>query len=225
MKEPELRKVLAQDVLSLEDAQSTVNQALEQLTKADTYSRHCIEATLLRSRESLLRNKLRIQSEAPFNKWLYDYIFGTLDKSYVVEMQECNLKDVGLRFTESEINEYATSRADLVIKKDQVATGDQKCCVIFTIQQTDITAMVAELKVDDSTTFPLLECFRNMSAVAASITIDALKQGFIVNEVTVFGVVVQISSLDHSRLIKLYWNFETGQCNVLMNLTSVFYVN
>ena len=118
---------------------------------------------------------------------------------------------MGLRFTESEINEYATSRADLVIKKDQVATGDQKCCMIFTIQQTDITAMVAELKVDDSTTFPLLECFRNMSAVAGSITIDALKQGFIVNEVTVFGVIVQISSLDHSLLIKLYWNFETGQ--------------
>lgn len=50
---------------------------------------------------------------------------------------------MGLRFTESEINEYATSRADLVIKKDQVATGDQKCCMIFTIQQTDITAMIA----------------------------------------------------------------------------------
>jgi len=90
LKEPELRKVLAQDVPSLEDAQRTVDQALEQLTQAETYSHHCIEATL-RSRESLLRNKLRIQSEAPFNKWLCDYIFGILDKSYVVEMQECNL--------------------------------------------------------------------------------------------------------------------------------------
>jgi len=97
--------------------------------------------------------------------------FKTLDKSFVVQKQTCNLIDLGSKFNATEINEYATSKADLVIKKDRSHVKEMVCCMVFSaVPSCNFSAMVAELKLDNTTIYPVV---KSMSVVAASITIDA----------------------------------------------------
>ena len=57
-----------------------------------------------------------------------------------------------------------------------------KCCYVATVPQ--LYGMVAEIKNVDNTSYPIWECFHNMSGVgAACITMKVLNQGFIVNHV------------------------------------------
>ena len=59
---------------------------------------------------------LQVKHEPPFSDWLYQYISRVLGN---VESQEDNLRDLGYGLASEEINEYAGSRADLVIRKCQ----------------------------------------------------------------------------------------------------------
>ena len=63
--------------------------------------------------------QFKIDNEIPFNRWLYNYIFATLDKTYIVETQEENLRELGPELVPTEINEYAASKADLMIRKEK----------------------------------------------------------------------------------------------------------
>ena len=41
--------------------------------------------------DAIKKQQLKVTSEAAINRWLYDYIYKTLDKCFVVEMQNiCN---------------------------------------------------------------------------------------------------------------------------------------
>jgi len=88
------------------------------------------------------------------------------------------------------------------------------------VPSCNLSAMVTELKLDNATIYPVVE---HLSAVAASITMDALKSGYLVNEISIFGVVVPVNSFDHSHLIKLKWEFKTGQCHFLPSSASTNY--
>lgn len=154
----------------------------------------------------MIAQKLTIENEVPFNQWLYNYVFITLDKRYIVETQEDNLKELGLNLVPEEMNEYAMSKADLVIRRDKLILDDDlKCMMVFVdgIAGVDcVSGMVTELKVDDQTSAPVWECYRNMSQVAASLAVQVL-----IKKVTMFGVVASVNNLDHTRLLKMECDF------------------
>ena len=59
--------------------------------------------------------QLKIDNEIPFNRWLYNYIFATLNKTYIVETQEENMRELGPDLVPTIRNEYAASKRDLMI--------------------------------------------------------------------------------------------------------------
>ena len=80
----------------------------------------------------------------------------------------------------------------------------------------DCVGMVAELKVEDSTNIPIWECFRNMSAMAASIAMKFLTNGVLINTVTVYGIVVRVNNLHCACLLKVIKGKKVTQdcCNL-----------
>ena len=154
--------------------------------------------------------RLKVDSETPLGRWLYQYIFTTLDKSYIVETQVENLKELGPNLNPAEINEYATSKADLVIKKGKPVSSDRLKCAYVSVDDhhcgancvstvPSVSGMVAELKIDDETTGPVWECFCNMSGVAASLAVRVLSQGVLVDTVIMFGLVVTMEHLERTK--------------------------
>jgi len=72
LKEEELKKILEQKVVSATVTKQTLKEAMSKLTISETYQ---VKACLLQSIKKITSNQLTIKSEAPFNQWLYDYIF------------------------------------------------------------------------------------------------------------------------------------------------------
>ena len=64
--------------------------------------------------------ELVVNYEPPFTDWLYQYLHKRVGNDFIIESQEDNLKDIGKGISPEEINEYATSRADLIIRRDGV---------------------------------------------------------------------------------------------------------
>ena len=60
----------------------------------------------------------------------------------------------------------------------------------------NLIGMAAEVKLDDNTSSPIWECFHNMSAIGASVTMKALTLGVIVNRMIVYGLVLSIEMRD-----------------------------
>ena len=63
--------------------------------------------------------------------------------------------------------------------------------------------MVAELKISDKTSYPVWECFHNMSGVGACITLKALSYGVLVQQVIIYGVVTTTKESSKARLMQL----------------------
>ena len=68
--------------------------------------------------------------------------------------------------------------ADLVIHKNKMSHDPGICMVIF-----ERSGIVAEIKEDEDDDYPMSECMRNMSDVAAAQVIQALQQGFVIHNV------------------------------------------
>ena len=82
-------------------------------------------------------------------KWLYDYIFKTLDKSFTVESQEENLKFVGPDLSAELVTDYATSKADLVIMRNGLHSNVGICFVSVVPEVLEVSGIVAEVKEND----------------------------------------------------------------------------
>ena len=77
---------------------------------------------------------------------------------YIVQRQTCNLQDLGSELYPLDINEYSTSKADLVIKRDRSHVKELVCCMVFpALLACNLAAMVAEIKIDDTTIYPIVE--------------------------------------------------------------------
>ena len=172
-----------------------------------------------RVRETIQNASKDVLHELQLNRWLFDYISSCLSKlDYVVESRRDNVRGVGEGFFPEDITEYATSRGDLVIYK---CTGLQEIrgCLVHFAGSSEIKhvaylrGMVAELKVEDTSSAPMWECFHNMSAVGAALTMRVLKEGNIVDKVCMYGVIGVVSCLEQSKLLYLEMNYKTGQCH------------
>lgn len=113
-----------------------------------------------------------------------------------------------------EVNEYATSLADLVIRRDEGNLPVALAVVSLDIPKVEetLTGTVAELKLDNAGNLPFWEYFRNMSATGTAISMEHLTRGVIVNKVTIYGIVVRIRELEHTKLLRLDMDFEAGEC-------------
>lgn len=162
-------------------------------------------------------SSLTIKHEPPFTDWLCDYVTETLGNLYLVESQRANLCDLGLGIKAEELNEYAASKADLVVRRVKENETYLDCCIVSidVPPLTDCIGMVAEMKIDDSSNTPIWECFRNMSAVAAKLALEVLTSGTLVDTVKVYGIVAAVTDLKHTRLIKLDLDFKSGKCTFM----------
>ena len=89
-----------------------------------------------------------------------------------------------------------------------------KCCVVSIVEDVPvvdvITGLVGGIKIDDDTDYPESECFRNMSAVGASMAMEVLTQGILVNQATMYGVIIELDKPNETRLLKLTCDFPMG---------------
>ena len=167
--------------------------------------------------------RLIVDSETPLGRLLFKYIFATLDKLYIVETQEENLRELGPHLIPADINEYASSKADLVIRNEKSILNDGLKCVYISVDDHHcgagcdcistlpcVSGMVAELKIDNGTSGPVWECFHNMSGVAASLAVRVLSQGVLVDTVTMFGPVVTMEHLECTKLLKMECDLKNG---------------
>lgn len=60
---------------------------------------------------------------------------------------------------------------------------------------------------NDEGEFLMSKCYRNMSAVAASLVVQALRQGIVVERVRIYGIVAIISQIDKCKLVQLQIDF------------------
>lgn len=116
----------------------------------------------------------------------------------------------------NEITDYACSLSDLVIYANKPLSDHPGICMVSLVPE--VSGLVAEIKESDETDFPLSECYRNMSAVAAALTIQGLSQGNIVHKVSMYGIIIVVANLDRAKLIKLEINFETNTCRLLKSV-------
>ena len=172
-----------------------------------------VETMITEFKHDLFATVRSVKEELPLNRWLYEYLHQKLNPSvFVTEYREENIRgfpDLNV----AEVNEYATSKADLVVYK---RLGEQfstlKCCFISVSQIPDLCEMVTELKMSDQTSYPIWECFHNMSAVGANIGLKALSMGKLINQVLVYGIVTTIDDTSSARLIQLWMNFDENKC-------------
>ena len=137
-----------------------------------------IESFFADGARALDKNSLVIKHEPPFSDWLHEYVTKALGNEFIVESQQDNLRDLGHGILAEEVNEYAASRADLVIRRDKGKATNAECCLVSVdVHSVDCVGMVAELKMDDNTNLPIWECFRNMSAIAVSLAVEFLTNG------------------------------------------------
>ena len=62
-----------------------------------------------------------------------------------------------------------------------------------------VLGLVAETKENDEGEFPIFECYRNMSAVAASLVVSALQQGVMMDDVSIYGAISIVSKIYDSN--------------------------
>jgi len=103
-----------------------------------------------------------VDNEIPHTKWLYEYLYKTLDKIFVVKSMQDNLKYVGTDFIASEITDYVCSPSDLIIHANKPMTNDPGLYLVSLIPEIEnVSELVSEIKEDDGSDYPVLECFRS----------------------------------------------------------------
>ena len=135
---------------------------------------------------------------------LYNYICSTLDKSYIVKVQQ-HVLNSSSKVNPENVTGDATSKADLLIVKDQIINKKSEGDVI-----NEVESLVIQIENDNSE-YSILECFKNMSDVAASLASQYLRQGVLINGVTVYGIVAEVSEIDDTRLFKFKVEFENEE--------------
>ena len=142
-----------------------------------------------------------------------------------IKTQVENLRELGPGLISADVNEYATSKADLLIKNEKLVLNDKLKCVYISIDNHHcgagydcistlpcVSGMVAELQIDNRTSRPVWKCSHNMSGVAASLTYWVLTRGVLVDLVTMFGLVTSMEHLECTKLLKVECDLKNGVC-------------
>ena len=222
----ELEKVLGRDVVSFRDADEVVDKIFNEIMSGAssdgtiTFTVTDLKCAIYEKKKELCMAKKNVKSETPFNDWMYDYFVQALPDEYIVVSRIENIKNLGKVILPEEINEYTCSKSDLVIRKDKLVPSDIiKCCVVSIIEDIPvvdvISGLVEEIKIDDDADYPESECFRNMSAVGASMAMEVLTQGILINQATMYGIVIELDKLNETRLLKLTCDFPMGTSTFL----------
>ena len=136
--------------LPLSNEKTVINLKQKLLQKVSAGGINSVDVKVLigEGKREAKSKELVVNYEPPFTDWLYQYLHKRVGNDFIIESQD-NLKDIGKGISPEEINEYATSRADLIIRRDGV-----KDPLILTLLSLDIpqieeppTGLVAELKV------------------------------------------------------------------------------
>ena len=77
------------------------------------------------------------------------------------------------------------------------------CFLSLLPEGADVLGIVAEVKEEDKTDHPMSECYRNTSAVGAVLAIQGLQQGFVINNVVIYGIVAVVSKVNNSFVVMI----------------------
>ena len=165
----DLKEIFAQSVCSTQSAISTVQKfSDEMVAKSDDNKSVTMKISDFKDYMCILQGKKKreIKDERPYTRGLYDYTSHILRPQFVVTWQDDNVKRYET-YEPDQINKYATSQADLVIYKAQ-SSAYLECCP----SDPAVSALVAELKLKDKTSYPMWECFHNMLAIRANMATE-----------------------------------------------------
>ena len=105
-----------------------------------------LKCALYERKRELHMAKKNVNSEIPFNDWIYEYFVKALPDEYIVVPRKENIKNLGKGILPEEVNEYAKSKSDLVIRKDQlVPPGVIRCCVVSVVKDVPTVEMIKGL--------------------------------------------------------------------------------
>ena len=79
----------------------------------------------------------------------------------------------------------------------------------------NVSGLFCEIKGANGSDYPVLECFRNMSDVAAALTLQGLNQGIVVHKMPIYEIVAEVLNMDKARLLKLKIDFKTNTSSFL----------
>lgn len=210
-KEDDINRSFTRMFVPTADVHETLDNIQEQITDKITsntveIAKSDIDGIFHKGRQKLDAKVMESRSEISHTRWLFDCVSKALDgQSYTVKTQQPNLKNIGNNIIPQRITEYATSKADLVIHRLKNLVTNKEGEV------ENVSGLVVEVKEDDDTDYPIWECYKNMTAVAASLTLQVLQQGALVNRVTVYGIVPVVRNMDGTRLTKLMADFVKGK--------------
>ena len=159
-------------------------------------------------KELLPEKEIESGIKIPHTQRLYDYVCSTLDESYIIKVQQHFLKNSNSKIHPENVTGDATSKADLLIVKDQIMNKKSEGDII-----NEVEGLVIQIE-NDNLEYSILERFKNMSDVAASLASQCLRQGVLINSVTVYGIVAKVNDMDDTRLIKFTLDFENGESHL-----------
>ena len=177
-----MTEIFSRTVCSIESAVSTVKDFCQQVCsgvrslslddkritfKLSDFKEHVCSLT-----NNLEQQQREIQDEVPYCRWLYDYVSRILRPQFVVKSREESVPIQFEAYEAEQINKYSSSQSDLVIYKAQEGLKSMDCCLI----SLQASALVAELKFNDKISYPMWECFHNMSAVGTHMAVKRLSR-------------------------------------------------
>lgn len=216
-----IERVFSTSVISEAD----ISEVMDELTKSMTKllltlvtNPAEVQIAIEMEKQKVISKRFSVEDEVPHTKWLYSYLSTALNKGFVVKSRKENLKYVGDENFGGEITDYASSSPDIIIHSNKPLGSHPSVCLVKLIPELDnASAFVAEIKESDETEYPISECFRNMSTVAANLTIQGLQQGLLVNQVSVYGIVAVVCDVERARLLKLVLDFTTNTSKFMKN--------
>ena len=203
-----------------------ITSSLVKLKEKQTYTSEEIDVVctmICSTQETLLEMKLNY--EVPYTQWLYNLLMKKLyHHDFVIHERNkgCPLPPVP-------INEYIHCKSDILIYHEtnvecKVALEALHITVEtlhldnhdspsdLSVDDINLKAGVAELKVDNITSSAENECFFNMFGEAAKLVSSVLCKGKIVHNVIIYGIVVATHKHQYAQLLRLKINFFESTC-------------
>ena len=159
--------------------------------------------------------KMELKYELPYSDWLFELVSDRLCNSgfaVFTQNKDCP-KSPAL------VNEYVTSKSDLLFYQEKYVKSNFQAVHISLsqlsvddIDECQLKAGVAEVKVHQLSASAENELFYNMFGEGAKLTTTVLCKGKRVELVTIYGILVQVHQHNKAKLFKLKIDFMAGIC-------------
>lgn len=155
--------------------------------------------------------------ELPYNQWLFELVTKKLSPNGFCILAKNQEEPIAAA------NEYIFSQSDLLVYHPKkcikhvqalhVAFAKQDVLMQhYEINKYNVTQLVGELKVEKISASAENECYYNMFNKAARLALKILSSGKLIENITVYGIMVAAHQHEFARLLTLKIDLNGGVC-------------